>query len=364
MRPMHPRVEQLPRPSPDYRRFLMAVRRQRPDRVPLIELAVHPDVVDALLDERAPAAPDARAALRAAAERTVRLHHRLGYDVVKISAPIPFDVPRLAGQDPSALSSGPRQWTDEHTGPIGSRADLERFRWPAPGDVDFGPVEAAAAALPDGMALLGFSGGVLEFSMDLMGMERLMLASRRDPQLVAAVIEQVGRTILGVFETYCQMPAVVGLWLGDDLGHKHGLLVSPALLRAHVLPWYRRFAELAHRHGRPFLLHTCGNTRAIMPDLVEQVGIDAKHSFEDGIQPVEQFIDEWGDRVGVLGGVDVHLLAVGEPDAIRRRTLAILEHAAPRGGYACGSGNSIPNYVSPASYLTMLEAVAAFNGRG
>jgi|GEM_PF-6716568 len=42
-----------------------------------------------------------------------------------------------------------------------------------------------------------------------------------------------------------------------------------------------------HRHGKPFILHCCGQVDAIMEDLIETVGIDAKHSFQDNIEPVE-----------------------------------------------------------------------------
>lgn len=356
---MHPRVEQLPKPEPDYHRFLQVLRRERPDHIPLIELAVHPDVVNVLLDEPVAVTGDPRVAV----QRNVRLHHRLGYDVVKVSAPIPFDVQRLTTNDTSTHGNDTRNWQDQHHGPIGCMDDLERFPWPTQNDVDFSTLEAATEVLPDGMSLIGFAGGVLEFSMDLIGMERFMLATHRDPRLVAAVIERVGQIIYNVFEVYCQMESVRAVWLGDDLGHKHGPLVSPKLLETLVFPWYKRLAELAHRNDRPFLLHSCGNTDTIMPALVEEVGIDAKHSFEDAIQPVEQFIDKWGDKVAVLGGVDVHLLSIGDEAAIRTRVHEILEHAAPRGGYACGSGNSIPNYVSPENYLTMIEAATEFNGR-
>ena len=57
-----------------------------------------------------------------------------------------------------------------------------------------------------------------------------------------------------------------------------------------------------------------------MPDLIEDVRIDAKHSFEDVIVPVEQFKQRWGTRVAVLGGVDVDLLSRGTEDDVRRRT--------------------------------------------
>jgi hypothetical protein len=46
-------------------------------------------------------------------------------------------------------------------------------------------------------------------------------------------------------------------------------------------------------NGRPFLFHSRGQVDAIMEDLIETVGIDARHSFQDNIEPVEEVIDAW-----------------------------------------------------------------------
>ena len=100
-----------------------------------------------------------------------------------------------------------------------------------------------------------------------------------------------------------------------------------------------------------------------MPDLIEEVRIDAKHSFEDVIVPVEEFKRRWGARVAVLGGVDVDLLSRGTEGDVRRRTAQILEACAPGGGYACGSGNSITNYMPTENYVAMIETIHRFNGR-
>lgn len=355
---MHPRVESLPPPRPDFERFVHVLRREPSDRIPLLELGIHPQVVDAVLDEPLPATDP-----RASVERNVRAYHRLGYDVMKASAIIPWGVERLHAGDRASPGSGEaeRGWADEHEGPISTLDDVAGFKWPQPEEVDFRSLDFATDALPDGMGLIGFSGGVLEFSMDLVGMERLMLATALEPELVDAVVERVGRTVYRVFEEYCRRDAIKALWLGDDLGHKTGLLISPRLLERLVFPWYRRFAALAHEHGRPFLLHSCGNTAEVMGTLVEDVGIDAKHSFEDVIEPVESFIDRWGTKLAVLGGVDVHLLSVGDETAIRERMRAILEYAAPRCSYAAGSGNSIPDYVPVDHFLAMVETVHSFN---
>jgi uroporphyrinogen decarboxylase len=360
---MHPRVESLPAPRPDHRSFLAAVRRSNSGPVPLVELSVDPEVIAALAETASPPDRGDRTARCAFAQTTVRLLHRLGYDAVKVAASTPFDVEKLHAADTAGLSRGDRAWQDPHRGPIQSVEDFERFSWPGPGDLDLSPVEAAIEVLPEGMALIGFCGGVFELATELMGLERFLYAVYDAPQLVANVIANVGRTVLDVFAAYSEMEAICALWLGDDLGSKNGLLVSPSFLKEHVFPWYVKFVGLAHQHGRPFLLHSCGNIAAVMPDLVDDIGIDAKHSFEDAILPVEHFVDTWGDKVAALGGIDVDVLARGSEEAVVSRTHQVLEHVAPSGGYACGSGNSITNYVPPASYLAMIEAVAAFNGR-
>ncbi len=353
---MHPRVEKLPKPDPDYRRFIDAVHRRKPDRTPLIELAVHPEVVDALVLEKSSCDPGETV------RRCIALLHRLGFDVVKVSASIPFPTRAVVGQDASALSQSARQWQDQHQGPIQSAADFDSVEWPNEDAVDFSPMEVARQSLPAGMRVVGFCGGVLEFSADMLGLERFMFAVYDQPDLVEKIVNRVGQTIYGVFERYCHMDHVCALWLGDDMGSKNGMLVSPALLGELVFPWYSRFVELAHRHKLPFLLHSCGRIDAVYRTLIDEIGIDAKHSFEDSILRVESFYDQWGEKVGVLGGVDVNTLSVGSDDQIRDRVRAILQHSKARGGYACGSGNSIPNYVPPENFLTMIEETARFNG--
>lgn len=92
-----------------------------------------------------------------------------------------------------------------------------------------------------------------------------------------------------------------------------------------------------------------------MPDLIGRVGIDGKHSFEDAILPVEAFQARYGDRIAVLGGVDVDILAAGTPERVRRRTRMLIEACGPQGRYAVGSGNSIPSYVPVENYLAMVD---------
>jgi uroporphyrinogen decarboxylase len=100
-----------------------------------------------------------------------------------------------------------------------------------------------------------------------------------------------------------------------------------------------------------------------MEDLIETVGIDARHSFQDNIEPVEEVYRKYGDRIAILGGVDVDLLSRGTPGEVRARTREILEVCAPGGGFCMGSGNSLPNFVNVENYYAMLDETSKWNER-
>ena len=92
-----------------------------------------------------------------------------------------------------------------------------------------------------------------------------------------------------------------------------------------------------------------------MDELIDDIGIDAKHSFEDAITPVWEAKRRWGARIGLLGGVDMDVLSRGTEEQVRTYTRRCIEECLPGGGYALGSGNTIANYVPPANFLVMLD---------
>ncbi len=92
-------------------------------------------------------------------------------------------------------------------------------------------------------------------------------------------------------------------------------------------------------------------------DDVIALGIDAKHSNEDVIAPFDEWISLYGERIGLLGGIDVDLLCLQEPAAIVETVFDQgRRFRASAHGYALGSGNSIPDYVPVEGFLAMVEA--------
>lgn len=134
-------------------------------------------------------------------------------------------------------------------------------------------------------------------------------------------------------------------------------------VRKYVFPWSKKVVEVVHQAGKPFLLHSCGQLEKIMDDLIDDVKIDAKHSFEDVIMPVTEAKRRWGDRVALLGGVDVDYLCRHSPAEIMEYTKRVMDVCSRGGGYAIGTGNTVANYIPVENYLAMLKAAADFNGK-
>lgn len=203
------------------------------------------------------------------------------------------------------------------------------------------------------------AGGIYEHLAAIFSYEGLCLAIYDQPDLVEAVAQRIGELMLAFYRQLVELPGLIAVFPGDDMGFRSATLISPDALRRYTLPWHKRYAQLAHERGLPYFLHSCGNLREIMPDLIDDVGIDAKHSYEDAIMPAEAFQAEYGDRIGVLGGVDVDILARRSPEQVRARVRQLIETCHPRGRYCIGSGNSIPSYIPVGNYLAMIDQAQA-----
>jgi len=122
-----------------------------------------------------------------------------------------------------------------------------------------------------------------------------------------------------------------------------------------VFPIYRQMTDLAHAAGKPFILHSCGNLAQVYDDLIDDCRIDAKHSFEETILPVEDFKRQYGHRVTPLGGLDVDLICRGTPEQIRADTRRKIERCFADGHWALGTGNSLTDYMPVENFALVLE---------
>ncbi len=338
-------------PRPDFAGFLNVISREaEPNRVPLAELFHDQEIMFAIQGPPSDDSDDGMAAW------SVAFWRDLGYDYITARTNVQFPRSGLDVADTAVLAREKRGWANENSGVITSWEEFEGYRWPEVTPESFRTLEATARCLPDGMKVVAlFPSGVFENTTQLMGFSQFSYALAESPDLVKAIFQRVGETLCALVETTTSMEWVGAQWLNDDLGFRSGTLASPQVIREHVFPYYQRICDTAHRNGRPVFMHSCGKLDRIMDELIDDIGIDAKHSFEHGILPVWEAKRRWGRRVGLLGGVDMDLLARGTEDDVRAYTRRCVEECLPGGGWALGSGNSIANYVPVENFLAMLD---------
>lgn len=336
----------LPTPRPDFNNLLAVLRREAPPRPTLFEFFLN----DRLHEQLAPIASVPEGPYRV--ERQVlQAYYRAGYDHANVRMP-GFDFP--TGRDFSA-----RTVSLNGGGLIVDWPSYEAYPWPDIEAADRAIFDALADVLPAGMRLIAYGpGGVLENVIEIIGFEKLCLLLADDPDLVECVFEAVGESLVRYYEIAAAHPAVGACIDNDDWGFKTQTMLSPRQMRQYVFPWHQRIVAACHRAGKPVILHSCGHFERILDDMAG-IGIDARHSYEDTILPVEAAYERYRDRFAILGGVDVDFVCRAAPEAIYARARAMLERTAGRGGYALGTGNSVPDYVPDANYFAMIRAALA-----
>jgi uroporphyrinogen decarboxylase len=233
---------------------------------------------------------------------------------------------------------------------------FRRYQWPDPDAFDYSRLDAAEKWLPAGMKAIVFGpGGVLENCISLCGYEGLAVMVMDDPKLAKEVFDNVGSRLVRYYQLSGGRDAVGAMISNDDWGFAQQTMLSPEDMRKYVIPWHKRIVKAIHEAGMPAILHSCGNLAAVMDDIIDVCKYDAKHSYEDKIMPVEEVYAKWGSRIAILGGIDVDFVCRSTPEKIQERCRRMLALAEAKGGYALGTGNSVPEYVPQEHYLAMVQ---------
>ena len=353
--------------TPDWEAFVRCIlRKGTPQRTHYIELFLDGEVQNAIcerfdvLADLDPADPFFHH------KRSIAIQRFLGYDFVRCGLEgMEWPLNHLTTEDTAELrrESG-RHFMNEHEGPITNWEQFEAYPWPDPAQASSASLEWYEEHLPDDMCVVA-SGGFAHFAEYLcwlMGYETLCYALYDQRDLVKAISDRLLDTFRVVVARFLEFDRIKIVWGSDDLGFKTATLISPDDMREFVLPGHQLMAQMSHQAGRPYLLHACGNLESIMDDLIDDVAIDAKHSFEDTIENVIDVKQTYGQRIARLGGIDVDFLCRADEAAIRQRVRDTLEACLPGGGYCLGSGNSVANYIPVENYLIMLDEGRRFAG--
>jgi uroporphyrinogen decarboxylase len=111
--------------------------------------------------------------------------------------------------------------------------------------------------------------------------------------------------------------------------------------------------------GRRYQLK--GNDRTVEEECFLEV--DALHPIEPQAMAIADVKKRYGDRLCLIGHVDVDMLSRGTEAEVREQVRKNIAEAGFNGGYCAGSGNSIPEYVKYEIYMAMPDEVRLSDDR-
>lgn len=330
--------------NPDFNNILKVLAGEKPKRPTLFEFFLNAPLIEKITGEKIDPA-DPLSFKRA----NIHAYIKAGYDYVTIGAGFTFKKGNIHREKSISLNEGAL---------ITDRNSFNAYPWQSPDEFDYSDIAKVAKELPEGMKFIGYGpGGVLENMISLAGYDNLCFMIADDPSLIQDLADAVGSRLVRHYEILGQFKSVGAMISNDDWGFKTQPMLSPEDMRKYIIPWHKKIADTIHKAGCPAILHSCGNLESLMDDIIDDIGYDAKHSYEDAIIPVEDAYDRWGSRIAILGGIDLDFVCRSTPEKIRERCLNMLKRTSQKGGYALGSGNSIPDYVPYDNYMAMVSSV-------
>jgi len=220
--------------KPDFQRVRKAVTREGiPDRIPLAEVGIDIEVMEAFLGRPIDGI-----------ETYASFWEKAGYDYALLGVrgqPI-YDSFQLKIAEGQLTSHSPEKTVSLYSSArVKDEKTFDSYPWIGPEDVYYKDVDLIKDHLADGMKLVVNIGPIFQSLFRIMGVETLSIAMFENPALVRAMADKAGELNVNIAENLLQRQWVGAIWYGDDMAYTTGLLISPEFLREYIFPFLKRF---------------------------------------------------------------------------------------------------------------------------
>lgn len=190
----------------------------------------------------------------------------------------------------------------------------------------------------------------------MVGTERLLMAMIDDPEWCMDMFNHALDVDIAMMDRVWEAGYHFDeLHWYDDMGFKLNQFFSVGMYRDLLKPAHKRAIGWAHAHGIPARLHSCGDIRPLIPELLD-IGLDGLNPLEvkAGMDPVE-IKRRYGDKLLLHGGVNAVLW--DKPDEIIAEIEQVVPILKENGGYVFASDHSIPATVTLEGFRAIINTV-------
>lgn len=188
----------------------------------------------------------------------------------------------------------------------------------------------------------------------MVGTERVLLALIEDPDWIVDMWRVQLETDLALLDMVWDAGYTFdSIFWYDDMGYKQNQFFSLRMYRNLLKPFHQKAIEWAHAKGIKAHLHSCGDVRPFVPELVN-MGLDALNPLEvkAGMDPI-LLKQQFGDRLVLHGGVNAVLWdKLDEIETEMERVVPVMKE---NGGFIFSSDHSVPSSVSLEEFRRIVE---------
>jgi len=181
----------------------------------------------------------------------------------------------------------------------------------------------------------GTQGGCWQNASELFGLQKLILATHRDPAWVHHFLCVLQKKKLRYIEE--SLSGIKYDLIETGGGSSSSTCISPKLHREFCLPYDREQHDALHAQGHKVVYHTCGGMMPIL-DLIVENHCDASETLTPpgmggDARPAEMKA-KIGSKVALIGGMNQrHVLDCGTREDVRNEVFRLFREFGPGGGY-------------------------------
>lgn len=178
---------------------------------------------------------------------------------------------------------------------------------------------------------------IWETAWYMRGMENLMCDMMSEDPMATVLLDRVTEIAIQRAVSYTKAGAD-GLFLGDDVGMQHTIMMSQELYGQWLQPRLKRVIDAARAVNPDVLIfyHSCGHVTELIPQLIE-AGVDVLNPVQPECMDFREIHDQFGDRLSFHGTIGTQtVMPFGTPEEVRRKVFENLDIAGKHGGlYVC-----------------------------
>jgi uroporphyrinogen decarboxylase len=255
---------------------------------------------------------------------------------------------------------GKGHYTEFHTPPLADDDAIGRYRPPDPNRPElYAGAEQMIRQYGAEYWIVGVTvTTIFETAWALRGMDALMTDFVTDRDRAEAVLDIPYRYHLAAAKRLVELGADM-IWVGDDVGAQHSMILSPALWRQIFKPrWAEYFAALKRINPEvKIAYHSDGMIEPIIPDLIE-VGLDVLNPVQPASMDPADLKKKYGKNLCFWGTIDEQkTLPFGTPEDVRREVRQRLATIGQDGGLIIGPTHHVQLDTPLENFFAMVDSV-------